>query len=676
MTSHSGKAVPPSKNHTSRDAGGAERQGDARREKTNRKTPKASVLAAQTLEPIPQSEFTLKEKAREDAPPSPSGPTNPTKKTVEPRKKAAPLALLRSAMLEEQLDAYLIPRTDIFQGEFVAPCDERLHWATGFSGSAGLALIGATQAALFVDGRYDLQAAQEVAGKEIDVQGIASEALGPWAQEKLAQGAVIGCDPWLLSVKNWKRLDATLRAQKMTLRPCADLIEALWEDRPAPPSGKAMPHPKCYSGRVASEKLASIQAALKEEGIAATVLTQPASVAWALNIRGDDLHYLPVVQAMAIIRADGPVTLFMDLEKVTDVLEAHLTSAVGIKSLEEFYDACFALTGPLAIDPETAPMALEWIFEGQNLRVIHQQDPTVMPRAQKNDVEIRGARAAHLKDAIAMVETLAWIDAEGRGKTELDVVARVEAARKEQKNYQGAAFATIAGAGANGAIVHYHPTKARHAVLEEGALLLLDSGGQYLEGTTDVTRTIAIGQPSLMPRHDYTLVLKGMIAVSMARWPKERAANELDARARHALWSEGKDYAHGTGHGVGSYLDVHEGPARISGQYHKPLHRGMILSNEPGFYRAGAYGIRIENLVLVQEETVLPSQQKCLSFETLTHVPLDRKLIMSSLLTPDERAWVDHYHAQILSRLGPLLTDELRSWLEKACAPLEDEPEA
>ncbi|WP_136441205.1 aminopeptidase P family protein [Pacificoceanicola onchidii] len=571
----------------------------------------------------------------------------------------ARLQALRAAMAGADVDGFLIPRSDAFQGEYVAPCDERLAWLTGFTGSAGWGVALAERAAVFVDGRYRVQVKAQVADvfEPVDWPEIS---LGDWISAAMPDG-VMGFDPWLLTVEQKRGLDK----KGIALRPVPNLVDAIWEDRPAPPMGKVFAQPVALSGEAHVDKITRLAGGLGKAR--AAVVTLPDSIAWLLNIRGSDIPKNPVPHGFAILHADARVTLFMADEKLSDVRD-HLGDAVTVEPVEAFEEALRALQGPVRIEPGTCPVAVVDALEGRE--IIEADDPCVLPKARKNTVELEGSRAAHLRDAAAMVRFLAWLDREAPGDlSEIAVVKQLEEERRATNALRDISFDTISGSGPNGAIVHYRVTEATDRPLKAGELLLVDSGGQYVDGTTDITRTVSIGEVGEEEKRNFTLVLKGMIAISRLRFPKGMAGRDIDPFARHALWQAGLDYGHGTGHGVGSYLCVHEGPARISRAGTVPFEPGMILSNEPGFYREGAYGIRIENLVVVEEAPTLPGQTiaQQYRFETLTWVPIDRRLIVPDMLTMEERDWLNAYHREVEAKVAPLVDDVAGGWLSDAC---------
>ena len=577
------------------------------------------------------------------------------------------LAALRTIMAERGFDAFLVPRADAHQGEYVAPRDARLEWLTGFSGSAGFCVALHDIAGVFIDGRYRVQVRAQVADVFSPVHW-PEEQLADWLIAQLPRGGVIAYDPWLHTVEEIAGLRKKLT--KFTLQPTENLVDLIWSDQPSAPDAPFTAHPLKYAGEAHGDKRARLAA--KMNG-AATVLTLPDSIAWLLNIRGTDIARNPVPQAFAVLHQSGDVDLFTADGKADDIAD-HLGSAISIRNIGEFLNDLKALTGPVLIDPKSCPDIVAAVLQDAGIELVKDRDPCILPKACKNPVEIAGARTAHARDAVAMVRFLAWLDAEAPkgGLTEIDVVKTLEAFRVQTNVLRDISFETICGAGPHGAIVHYRVTEDSNRPVQPGELLLVDSGGQYVDGTTDITRTMAIGAPTHDHRCCYTRVLQGMIAVSRIRFPHSVGGQHLDALARAPLWMAGQDYDHGTGHGVGSYLCVHEGPQGISRRSDVPLKAGMILSNEPGYYREGAFGIRIENLIVVANAPALADgdDRDMLFFETLTYVPFDRRLIDTSLLSKAEQDWIDGYHADTLQLLAPRLDRATQDWLIEACAPL------
>ncbi len=574
------------------------------------------------------------------------------------------LAALRQVMQTAALDGFLVPRADAHQGEYVAPADDRLAWLTGFTGSAGFAAVLAHIAGVFIDGRYRLQVHQQVAADFTPVHWPEVQ-LDVWLKEQMPQGGTLGFDPWLHTVEEIAALRKSLKETGIILRSCDNLVNRIWHDRPAPPNAKFEAYPIEYAGESHDDKIARLASDIT--GTAA-ITTLPDSIAWLLNIRGSDIERNPVPQAFAIIRANGHVDLFARPGKA-EHLAGHFGDKVTIRDQLEFPDAVAALPGPVQIDNKYCPQI---IADRLGDKARNAMDPCLLPKARKNATEIAGARAAHLRDGAAMVRFLAWLDAEAPkgGLMEIDVVTALETFRRETNQLRDISFETICGAGGNGAIVHYRVTEDSNRPVKPGELLLVDSGGQYIDGTTDITRTVIVGTPSNDHIDCYTRVLQGMIAISRTQFPKGVSGQHLDALARAPLWAAGLDYDHGTGHGVGAYLSVHEGPQGLSRRATIPFEPGMILSNEPGYYRADEFGIRIENLIVVQAAPKGPDGRDHLAFETLTYVPLDRRLIDTALLGPQERDWIDRYHTDTLRLIGPHVDGAALDWLTRACAPL------
>ncbi len=593
--------------------------------------------------------------------------------TTSPETGAPRLAALRAEMARRGLDAWLVPRADAHQGEYVPPRDERLAWLTGFTGSAGSCVVTVDRAVLFVDGRYTIQARAQSDPKAFDILQIPMNDPDDWLAENLGDEARIGYDPWLHTRGQVAELEKIADKRPMTLVPSDNLIDAIWPDQPGPPTAPARLYPETLAGRSHAEKRQMIAEALGKEATKACVLTLPDSISWLLNIRGGDIPRNPVVLAFAILYDDAGLTLYSDAAKFGTEVLAHLGEAVTLRPPEALAADLAGLSGPVALDKASAPAAVSDILSDAGIEILWMQDPCILPKSRKTGAEIAATTAAHLRDAGAMAEFLRWLDAEAPGGnlTEIDAVRELEGYRRATNALLDISFDTISGAGPDGAVVHYRVTEATNRRVTPGELLLVDSGGQYEDGTTDITRTIAIGPPPTEAIRPFTLVLKGMIQLSLARWPAGLAGRDLDALARSALWRQGFDYDHGTGHGVGVHLCVHEGPQSISRRSHVALEPGMIVSNEPGYYREGAFGIRIENLVVVTAPAIPDGgDREMLGFKTLTLAPIDRRLIDPGLLTGDERDWLNAYHARVLREVAPLVAPGTRDWLETVCAPI------
>jgi Xaa-Pro aminopeptidase len=585
--------------------------------------------------------------------------------------------LIRKAMAEQGLDGFLVPHEDEHQNEYLPAANDRLAWATGFTGSAGAAVILKDKAAVFVDGRYALQVRDQVDGGLFEVRDLVGDGVPGYLEQAVGAGQTIGYDPRLHSPEALERLRAATARAGAALKPVNDnpLDQAWGAARPAQPRALVVPHTVEFSGEASADKRARIGADLAAAGADAAVLTAPASIAWLFNVRGGDVIRSPLPLAQAILNKDGTAQLFLDPVKVSPDLPAFLGNQVSLETPEALPAALAALKGrSVLIDPSQSSA---WYFEAletAGAHVVPGADPTALPRACKNAVEIDGTRRAHVRDGAALTRFLHWVATKAQTSLpdEVEVVRRLEAFREATGALKDLSFDTIAGAESNGAVVHYRPTLRLNKRTVAGSLLLVDSGAQYLDGTTDVTRTMAIGEPTAEMRHRFTLVLKGHLALGRVRFPAGTTGSALDVLARAALWSAGLDYDHGTGHGVGSYLGVHEGPHRIAKVPNNvALRPGMIVSNEPGYYKTGAYGIRIENLQYVTEPADIPGGERpMLGFETLTLAPIDRRLVETEILTAEESAQLNAYHARVLAEVGPLVEADVRAWLEGACAPI------
>lgn len=601
---------------------------------------------------------------------------------ANPAQAGPRLAALRAWMAERGIDGFLVPRSDEHQGEYVAPYAERLSWLTGFTGSAGCALIMADRAVIFVDGRYTLQVRVQTDPALFTYEDLVSNPPQAWLADHFGAGKRLAIDPWLHTINETAQLQKAVEgAGSEFVHLDVNAVDAVRTDRPAPPLEPVVIHPLERAGKLAREKLTEMAAAVAKAGADATVLTDPSSLAWAFNIRGTDVPHTPLALGFAIIHADGEPELFMDKRKMPMRTEAYLTQLATLRPPSDLDDAVIALAKAgkvLALDPVLAAVKLDRLASQNGGKVIHLPDPARLPRACKNPVEIQGARDAHRRDGAAMARFLFWLEGQKPGTiTEISAVEHLEAARirageEAQMALKDISFDSISGAGPNGAIMHYRVTQETSRTLTAGELFLIDSGGQYEDGTTDITRTVPVGEPSQEMRERYTIVLKGLIAISIVRFPKGTRGADIDALARAAHWKAGVDFAHGTGHGVGSYLAVHEGPQRIAKTGVQPLLEGMILSNEPGYYKEGAYGIRLENLIVVQPAAAIAGGDMPMhGFETLTLCPFDRRIIVAPMLTREEVDWLDAYHAEVLAEIGPILDGADRQWLERACAPLD-----
>ena len=595
------------------------------------------------------------------------------------------LAALREELARRRLDGFVVPLTDEHMSEYVGAYAQRLAWLTGFQGSAGSAVVLPAAAAIFVDGRYTLQVREQVSADDWSYQSVPETSIAQWLEANAASGARIGYDPWL-HTRGWVRAAEAALATKGATLVAVDTnpIDTVWPDRPEPSDARLVVHPDALAGRSSADKRQEIADWLAGRGADAVVLSALDSIAWTFNVRGADVDRTPVALAYAMVKADATAELFVAPGKIAADVAQHLGNAVTVRDRADFADALRELAGKrVAADPDRAVAAIFFALDDGGAAVLEARDPAVLPKAIKNAAEIAGHKAAQARDGAALSRFLHWLSVEAPkgGLTELSAAARLHTFREETGLLRDLSFDTISGAGPNGAVVHYRVSEATSRPIEMGTLYLVDSGGQYQDGTTDVTRTVAIGTPTAEMRDRFTRVLKGHIALARAVFPEGTRGGQLDTLARQFLWAAGLDYAHGTGHGVGAYLAVHEGPQRIasSGAFSggdEPLRPGMILSNEPGYYKAHEYGIRIENLVLVERREIAGAEKSMLGFETLTFAPIDRALIDLSLLGADERRWVDDYHARVARIIAPQLDGAARTWLERETAPLEKEQAA
>ncbi len=588
-----------------------------------------------------------------------------------PSLSAERVARLREALRKASLDGFIVPRANAHQGEYVAAQDERLAWISGFTGSAGVAVILTDKAAIFTDGRYQLQVAQQTDQNIFGRHHLILEPPAAWIADNLARGARLGFDPWLHTISEAETLKNA--AAQSELVASQNILDAIWDERPPPPSAQIAAHPQCYAGREAAQKCSDAAHSLQQKKNDACVLTDPASIAWLLNIRGRDAPHMPVALCFAILYANENVDLFIAPQRVPSDVKETLSDKVYIKPPETFGDVLDALGKHQRSVRLNKNQTALWIFDRlkkSGAKIDFGADPCALPKAIKNRAEIEGARNAHWRDGAALTQFLCWLDAEVKKNDvdEITAVKKLESFRRTQNLFQDISFDTISGSGPNGAIVHYRVTEPTNRTLRDGELFLVDSGAQYLDGTTDVTRTIAIGQPNAEMRENFTRVLKGHIALASATFPKGTSGHQLDALARQPLWEAGLDFDHGTGHGVGSYLSVHEGPQAISPRGSAtPLQPGMIISNEPGYYKTGSYGIRIENLVVVQARDELSQDgRKMLGFETLTCAPIDLRLVDPARLNQHERNWLNAYHSHIRSALTELVDGKTAQWLKQA----------
>lgn len=588
----------------------------------------------------------------------------------------ARLAALREELARRKLTGFVIPRADQQQNEYVPPSEERLAWLTGFTGSAGLAVVLAQEAAVFVDGRYSLQAAKQVDAKAWAVESLTDPPPETWLSAHLKSGDRLGFDPWLHTFAAAERLAAACaKAGAELVAVDSNPVDAIWQDRPQPPLAPVAVHGMQHAGVGEAEKLKQIQSEIVKLGADALVLSDSHAVAWTFNIRGADVAHTPLPLSYALVPKDGRPTIFIDHRKLSNLTRDHLEQSADVREPDAMAPTLMALAksgAAIALDNATAADALSRLIASGGGKPVRGNDPVALLKAVKNTTEIAGTKTAHRRDAVALARFLAFVDREApSGKlTEIDAVEALETFRRDTGALKDVSFPTISGTGPNGAIVHYRVTRKSNRRIAPSDLLLIDSGAQYEDGTTDVTRTIAVGEPTDEMRDRYTRVLRGHIAIARAVFPDGTTGAQLDALARQYLWTAGLDFEHGTGHGVGSYLSVHEGPARISKLGTTPLKRGMILSNEPGYYKTDGFGIRIENLELVIEADIKGAEKAMNAFETLTLAPIDRRLIDVAMLSRDELNWLNAYHARVRAEVRPALDEATKAWLDQATAEL------
>jgi Xaa-Pro aminopeptidase len=589
---------------------------------------------------------------------------------------AARLSAFREELARRKLTGFVIPRADAQQNEYVAPSEERLAWLTGFTGSAGLAVVLAQEAAVFVDGRYTLQAAKQVDHKAWSVEPLVDPPPENWLARHLMAGDRLGFDPWLhTSAAAERLLAACAKAGAELIAVDTNPLDSVWTERPPPPLGPVTIHGTPFSGEVETEKLKRIRLEINKLGVDALVLSDSHAVAWTFNIRGADVSHTPLPLSYALVPKDGRPTVFIDHRKLSNSARDHLEQTADVEEPDALTRKLAELAqsgASIALDGATAADALSRLIGGAGGKVVRGNDPVSLLKAVKNATEIEGTRSAHRRDAIALTRFLAWIDREASSGalTEIDTVEALETFRRDTGALKDVSFPTIAGTGPNGAIVHYRVTRKTNRRISSGDLLLIDSGAQYEDGTTDVTRTIAIGAPTAEMRDRFTRVLRGHIAIARAVFPDGTTGAQIDTLARQYLWQAGIDFDHGTGHGVGSYLSVHEGPARISKLGTTPLKRGMILSNEPGYYKTDGFGIRIENLELVVAADIAGAEKPVNAFETLTLAPIDRRLVDLNMLDGEELSWLNEYHARVRHEVRPHVDEATKVWLDAATAPL------
>ena len=583
------------------------------------------------------------------------------------------LSQLRQKIKAQNLNAFLVPKVDEHRGEYVPPNAERLRWLTGFSGSAGLSIVLQHHAAIFVDGRYTLQAQKQVNSEIIEICSIND--LHSWLKNHIQPGQRIGFDPWLHTHISLERFRKEMGEIEVEWIPCPkNPIDTLWENQPIPPQSNLKIHDLQFSGKPTHEKLQQIASALTKQGAEACILTLPPSIAWLFNIRSNDMPYLPAPLAFAIVQVNGKAELFLNPSHQSPQVVQHLGNDVSLYSKQELATRLHAISKDInnfLVDKATCPWFITNLLQGANKQVIFSQDPCILPQACKNSTEVSGAKKAHIRDGAALVNFLAWLSQIVPKKpiTEFEAAQKLLEFRQKQKYFEEPSFPTISCAGPNGAMIHYFPTSDSSRIIQPDELYLVDSGGQYLDGTTDVTRVMTFATPNTEQRDRFTRVLKGHIALAQARFPEGTTGQQLDVLARYWLWQAGLDFEHGTGHGVGSYLGVHEGPQYIgkarSGSIQAPLQVGMLLSNEPGYYKSGAYGIRIESILVVKELVNETYEYPILGFETITMAPINRDLIDSELLSATDINWINRYHTQVRKTLMPLVDKDAAIWLQK-----------
>ena len=578
----------------------------------------------------------------------------------------ARLQELRAKIAQSGLNGFLVPHSDRYQGEYLAPCDERLAWLTGFTGSAGFCIVLEQAAGVFTDSRYFEQVRAQIRAPFVAVDW--PDTTGPdWIAGQLTQG-VIGFDPWLHSAAEIAQYRKVLSEHSIALQPCDNLIDAVWVDQPPAPQRPARAYGVEWAGRTHQDKCRDIAKTLQRSQQSAAIITLTDSISWLLNIRGDDVIHNPIVQAYAILHDTGVVDVFTDPSKLAQ-LSDHLGPDVRVHPQSDILNHLGRLSGRILVDRSSVPQAIVDQLTQAGVDIIMGQDPVILPKSIKNPTELAAARDTHLRDAGYMCEFLAWLDEQDPDQiTEIDVAQHLEHIRRQDDQLVDISFDTISASGPHAALPHYRVTHDTNQTLINNSVMLIDSGGQYRDGTTDITRTVAVGSPAPDIAAAFTRVLQGMIAISRLRFPKSVTGRDIDAFARAALWAAGQDYGHGTGHGVGHHLCVHEGPQGISRRADTVFQPGMIVSNEPGYYKSGSFGIRTENLIAVRDCD--PEFPGFYEFETLTYVPIDRRLIVSDMLSPSERAWINGYHQTCRDIIGPRINDETRLWLQRATEPL------
>ena len=588
------------------------------------------------------------------------------------------LSALRDEMRQESITIFLIPHADEHQNEYLPKRAERLAWLTGFTGSAGFSIITQEQAIVFADGRYTVQVNEQIDKTAFTAESLIENPPSKWLQTNMSKDDVIAYDPWLITINQLKTYQKAAAASKSKLQATDNLIDRIWSDQPAEPMGTITLHDIKYAGKSTEDKISQIQKIITRKKCDYTILTDPASLAWLFNIRGNDVVHNPLALGFAIVPANDKPLLFIDERKLNEKTQSYLENIASLYTPKELKTELLKVAkGKSALcDADRVAVALAEIIKDADGKIIHGRDPVVLPRAIKNETECNGTRNAHLRDGIAMTKFLCWLDEQTPNTvSEIDTAQKLEAIRAKnadamQMPLKEISFDTISASGPHAALPHYRVNKDSNRMLGDGEIYLVDSGAQHDDGTTDITRTIAIGSPPKEAIIDFTLVLKGHIAIDQARFPKGTRGIDLDVLARNALWQHGKDYAHGTGHGVGSYMNVHEGPQGIHRRAMEPLQPGMIISNEPGYYVEGKYGIRIENLVLISEAQDIGGNIETHTFENLTWAPIDKRLIDTSLLTQNEIDWLNQYHAQVFEKISPHLDEKTLIWLKIATAAI------
>ena len=595
---------------------------------------------------------------------------------ADPSQGETRLNLLREELKKRGLDGFLVPRADEFQSEYTPPYAERLAWLTGFTGSAGNALVLLDGAVIVVDGRYTVQVREQVDVSVIEPVALKDLSLEDWIGLHVPKGSILAYDPWLHTVEGVKKLQAaTAKAEAMLVAVESNLIDEIWTDRPDKMAALVTLHPLKYSGENTEVKIQRVQKSLSDIGCEALLISDPHALAWVFNIRGGDVAHTPLALGYGLIKQADKAVLFYDDEQISDTVRSALAAYVDFEPKErmpEILDDLGSREARVRFDKTTASQAVVRRLEAAGGMADIDVDPIALMKARKNYIEIEGARRAHKWDGLAMIRFLSWLDkhAPGGALTEKDTVEALEQFRLECGPMRDVSFPTIAGAGPNSAICHYRVTNQTNRELKKDEIFLIDSGAQYEDGTTDITRTVIVGNPTYEMRERFTLVLKGMIALSLAVFPKGTSGAQLDSLARQFLWRHGLDFDHGTGHGIGSYLSVHEGPQRIAKIGHIPLETGMIISNEPGYYKEGAYGIRIENLLLVEKREIPGAEQEFYGFETLTFTPIDTRLVEPRFMTQEELHWLNNYHKKVFSFYGNDVDQETKDWLAHATRPI------